>query len=294
MELSLRKYARKALFGIPSALQARALSRDPHPKAPLLAEALSESMANKVSAVEAKWIQKIEALRENLSGDQSTLEMEDFGAGDGDSKRTSEEMEQGRRFSMSVAKANQASLPKFWALFLSKLVRKSRSERCLEMGTCLGISAAYVGAALTDLKAGQLITLDGAKELSKRAEQNVSTLGIDRISFRVGRFQDILESTLESYSPVDYVFIDGHHDEMATEKYFHILRPHLAEGALVVFDDIDWSPGMKRAWGRLREDPHFSLSLDLSSIGIGVFRRAGTGNPPPKQYAFPWMHRLAY
>ena len=71
-------------------------------------------------------------------------------------------------------------------------------------------------------------------------------------------------------APVDYAFIDGHHDEQATLDYFEQLLPHLAPRALLVFDDVDWSDGMKRAWQKIQADPRVAISIETRTLGLCV------------------------
>lgn len=84
----------------------------------------------------------------------------------------------------------------------------------------------------------------------------------------VGRFTDTLDGVLNAYQPIDCVFVDGHHDEMATVAYFEQIVPHLSPRSLMVFDDISWSPGMSRAWAHISENEQVKLSVDLGAIGL--------------------------
>jgi hypothetical protein len=54
----------------------------------------------------------------------------------------------------------------------------------------------------------------------------------------------------------------------------------LADGALLVFDDISWSGGMKRAWKTIILDERVKISVDLRQIGICIIdsRIAGRKN----------------
>lgn len=286
----IKSFLKTILLLPPSLLSARHLARDPSPKGAQIASAVTEALSESLDPSEAGWAEKIERLRRDLSQNTSTVRMEDFGAGSGDSTRTATEMEQGRFVEMTLAQANRASLPRFWSRLLSKIVRKAKCEKCLEMGSCLGISAAYVGAALEGSE-GNLISLDGAKELSNLAQAHIQKLGLTRVSFRVGRFSDVLLPTLKEFGPIDYVFVDGHHDEKATIEYFSTLIPHLKNEAIVVFDDIDWSPGMKNAWSALKKNPHFEVSIDLGSMGVCIFHK--NGGATPRQYSFPFLNRLS-
>jgi predicted O-methyltransferase YrrM len=89
-----------------------------------------------------------------------------------------------------------------------------------------------------------------------------------------GIFDDTLQRTLATNSPVDFAFFDGHHDEHATLRYYQQFLPHLVDDAIVVFDDIAWSPGMRRAWRTLQEDSHVALSIDMVNVGICVVKQA--------------------
>ena len=108
---------------------------------------------------------------------------------------------------------------------LHKLLRKTKSVSCLELGTCLGISASYQAAALELNGAGRLITMEGAAPVAALAQQTVDKLGHGRVTIEVGRFQDTLDGVLAANKPFDYAFIDGHHDGPATVDYYNRILP---------------------------------------------------------------------
>ena len=91
-----------------------------------------------------------------------------------------------------------------------------RPGSCLEMGTAVGVSTAYQAAALRLNRHGSFVTIEGATSLADIARSNFQQLGLDTVEVVVGRFQDTLTEVLTSRQPVDYVFVDGHHDEQAT------------------------------------------------------------------------------
>ncbi len=53
-------------------------------------------------------------------------------------------------------------------------------------------------------------------------------------------------------------------------RYFKQVLPYLSDPAVIVFDDISWSPGMRKAWTEIENDEHVSASIDLNNIGIVV------------------------
>ena len=82
---------------------------------------------------------------------------------------------------------------------------------------------------------------------------------------------------LPELEPLDYAFIDGHHTEAATLEYMRQILPHVSDEAILVFDDIDWSPGMKKAWQQIAAEPRFALTVDLGTIGFAAVSASATG-----------------
>ncbi len=235
----------------------------------LLADALRETLELDNTPEEEAWIEEIEALRARLGSSTTRVSVTDYGAGSRDSDLTAEEMYRGRVVGRTVGEvARKTSKPYPWSLLLFKLIRKFKPSTCLELGTSLGISAAYQAAALRLNREGEVVTLEGAESSAALARENFRGLGLDNAIMVVGRFQDTLDSALDRHGPIDFAFIDGHHDEQATLSYFEQIYPFLSERAVLVFDDISWSEGMKRAWSTIEADERIQLSVGLSQLGI--------------------------
>ncbi|MCH7886307.1 MAG: class I SAM-dependent methyltransferase, partial [Planctomycetes bacterium] len=233
-------------------------------------------MADKKTPEEAEWIAKIESLRGELNRDPTRVTVIDYGAGSPGSHRTEEEMLEGVPVTRTIDDiCLKASKPYTWALLLFRLVREFRPSVCLELGTCLGISTAYQAAALTLNRGGRIITLEGAQTLADLARKNFERLALGNIVLKVGRFQDTLGQVLKDEPRIDFAFIDGHHDEHATLGYFEQLYPCLSEAAIVVFDNINWSSGMKRAWRTIAADQRITLSVDLFWAGVCLLSQSG-------------------
>ena len=97
----------------------------------------------------------------------------------------SEEMTHGhkrveRMAELCVTRSNSAEE----ALFLFRIVRFLRPFRCLELGTCLGISAAYIATALKLNGAGHLISIEGCPTLVHIAKQNLHHLCLGNTTVR--------------------------------------------------------------------------------------------------------------
>ncbi|HOE03587.1 MAG TPA: class I SAM-dependent methyltransferase [Bacteroidales bacterium] len=236
-----------------------------------LAEAVSESLWFKPGCDEKQRIDAIENFRKNLETSAKTINVIDYGAGDSKSSRSDEEMYNGVSDSRVVGSVcRSASKPAFWALILYKIIIKSKPSNCVELGTCLGISAMMQAAALKINEFGQLVSLEGSPELAELSAENLSLTGYDNVQVVCGRFSDTFAQVLNQLHTVDYAFIDGHHDEKATLQYFETILPFLSESAVLVFDDISWSDGMRRAWNQIKKHSSVAVSLDLRQMGICV------------------------
>jgi predicted O-methyltransferase YrrM len=86
------------------------------------------------------------------------------------------------------------------------------------------------------------------------ARENFQALGLENVTVVSGKFQDTLYRALNEHHPIDFAFIDGHHDEKATITYFKQIQLHLRKESVVIFDDISWSKGMRNAWKKIREN----------------------------------------
>jgi predicted O-methyltransferase YrrM len=168
--------------------------------------------------------------------------------------------------------ARRGSVPKRDGVFLLKLVRAYGPSRGLELGTCVGVSAAYQGSGMQLNGSGELITLEGYRDLADQARELWRDVCLDNVIVVSGRFQHSLPAVLES-GRVDYAFVDGNHQEAATIEYFEQIAARANPGAVLVFDDIYWSPGMLRAWEQIRRDPRIAAHAAISRFGVVVFSR---------------------
>lgn len=241
-----------------------------NPFARKISIALKETIHNNREPEEDKWINKIEQIRSKFENNKKAFSIIDFGAGEPDSARSEEEMEKGVLQTATYAEVCATCKPPLWSLILFKLIRQFKPQIGIEMGTGIGISAAYQAAAQVLNGAGKLITMEGSESIVDLAKQNFVNLNLNNISVVTGKFSDTLETVLKENHQIDYVFVDGHHDEEATWKYFQQILPYLSPNALIVFDDISWSDGMKRVWDKIKEDENCIISVDLKMMGVCV------------------------
>ena len=240
------------------------------PSLEIVRNAIISIIENRLNDNELIWIEKIENLRNSLNASTTEIEFIDYGAGSPDVKLTSDEMYEGRSSTEVISNLYHGSIPSKWGLLLLKIIENFKPAVCLELGTCLGISSSYQASALEMNKKGNLTTIEGDPTLASIAKENFEKLGLKRVFSEIGRFQDVLERILSNLKQVNFAFIDGHHDEHATLNYFRTIFPYLSENAILIFDDIEWSKGMKRAWNALKNDQQIKFTINLFKIGICV------------------------
>lgn len=236
----------------------------------VLARSIRDTVKRRFHRSEKEWFEKIENLRDELASSAGSISFTDYGAGETSDHFSSDEMYRGRLITVSLERLCRNSKSYPWTHLLFKLIRELKPSVCLELGTCLGITGAYQTAALEINQSGKLLTLEGAEPLAALALDNFKRLSLSRATVRVGRFQDILGDVLRQEAPIDFVFIDGHHDGLATIRYFEEILPFLSEGAVLVFDDILLYETMKRAWQQIRGHRQVKTSIDLRFIGLCV------------------------
>ncbi len=220
---------------------------------------------------------KVNEIRNKYLNSNETITIRDYGVGNSRSKRTREQMDEGTDETSAISKVYiNGSIPEKWGKVIFKIIRDFKPLKCLELGTSLGIPASYQILALKLNNQGKFITIEGSEELAKIADNNLKNLHYQNYSIQLGRFRDVLPITLSENKPIDFVFIDGHHDRIATKEYFEILYPFLANKSILVFDDINWSKGMKDVWHEIYQDKRVKLSFDLHKWGICIIEKDNT------------------
>ena len=159
--------------------------------------------------------------------------------------------------------AASSSSPRHKGLLLHALVAEWAPGRVLEMGTCCGVSGAYIGSA----RPGSFTSLEFSPILADTARRLWLELGVAG-EVRVGDFADTFAAALEP-AP-DLVFVDGNHAEGPTWDYFEKLAKVCPPGALLVFDDIGWSDGMRSVWTRIQDDPRARVTADVGTCGLVI------------------------
>jgi predicted O-methyltransferase YrrM len=249
--------------------------------------ALHSTALGRIPPEERAWIDRIEAHRRRLPSEIVAA-----------SRPDPRDLPASERMIEASAACQWMSLPPVLGRFLLRLVRELAPQSCLELGTGFGVSTAYQAAALELNGSGKIMSLDlpGMTEL---AEPGLSRLGLsDRVELLPGLLENTLAAARERAAPIDYALLDADHTQEGTQEAFDAILPALSEGAVVVVDDINWNPAMRRAWRALRGHHAVSAAIDLRRLGIAVVsaerpRRSMKPNAyiPPDSPAATAAHR---
>ena len=205
---------------------------------------------------------KIEALRAELLRDERTINITDLGAGS--------QVNNNKKKKVKTLAKNALKPPKL-AQLIHRLAADAKPDNILELGTCLGLTTAYLASASPE---AQVVSIEGCPETAAIAEENLSSLGIKNSGILVGNFDKLLPEVISLFPQLDFVFIDGNHRKDATLNYFRLCLPKLSENSIMIFDDIYWSSGMKEAWNEIKAHSDVTVTIDLFWIGL-VFVRKG-------------------
>lgn len=211
-----------------------------------------------------KIIQAIEQRREMLKAESRLIKVLDFGAGNPSDKRSKKQMEMGVKVEIPLRDLAKIGVKKEKAECIYTIFSSLAPKTILELGTCCGFSSSYMSFFAPNSK---IYTIEGSPNIAEIAKENHRFFGLSNVSVFVGRFDIVLPKLLEEISPIDFAFIDGHHDREATLSYFRQILPFMAKGGVILFDDIAWSDGMKEAWREIVDSKVYKKYEDYVKMG---------------------------
>lgn len=251
-----------------------------------ISKSIKDTLNSSLSKIEFEHIEKIEKVRNILNQSNTEIFRIDYGAGTQSSLFENSTNNEGVLIKSNLGELTQkASKPAFWSLLLFNFIKNFKPNNAIEMGTCVGISGAYQATALKLNNKGFIVTLEGDKTLAKIAMENFEKLNLENIALKIGNFNLTLHQALEELKFLDYIFIDGHHDEEATKQYFEEVYPYLSDNSIVIFDDISWSQGMKNAWNSIINNNKVQCSIDFGPMGLCLINKKSSSQK--KHYKIP-------
>lgn len=208
-----------------------------------------------------KVYEDIEEQRKKLLNDDRLITITDLGAGSYRNNNTQKKVSD---------LAKNALKSKRLAQLIYRLANHHPAQKLIELGTCLGITTAYLAKANEE---ATVVTMEGCPETANIAYQNFGSLKLTNIELQVGNFNELLPKEVEASHQLDFVYVDGNHTKEATLNYFKLCLPKVHERTLLIFDDIYWSTGMKEAWEEIKAHPQVTVTIDLFAIGLVYFKK---------------------
>jgi predicted O-methyltransferase YrrM len=224
---------------------------------PFVFEFVTQVLEGKTSRVEK--LKEIELLRKSLCFSNAEIQVVDLGAS---SIQNSSSVKKVREIVNNSAKSRK------YVRLLYRITEHYKLHNILELGTSAGISSMYIASS-----ANKVTTVEGSPEIADLAIGNFSKLNFNNIQLVKGNFDDVLPEILNKNAKFDCVFFDGNHREDATLKYFEQCLPYVTNETVFIFDDINWSEGMKKAWHNIMQHPSVKVTIDLYFLGIVFFRK---------------------
>ncbi|MGR3809397.1 O-methyltransferase [Jiulongibacter sp. NS-SX5] len=209
----------------------------------------------------------IKAVFKVLKNDDRIIEINDLGAGSKFSNKTQRKV---KRVAATAVKCFK------WSKIIAGIIQKFDYKTSFELGTSLGLTTALMSKASPY---GKVYTFEGCSNTLSIAKENFKKLECKNITPILGDLDQTLQHTLEQVPKLDLVFFDANHQYGPTIKYFEACLAKVHEEGCFVFDDINWSDGMRKAWDEIIAHPEVTISIDLFQMGIVFFRKK-----QPKQH----------
>ena len=138
--------------------------------------------------------------------------------------------------------------------FLSVISKILSTDRILELGTFTGYATLCMAEGLA--KDGKITTLDINEELAYLPQKYFAESEFsEQIEFRLQDAREYLKNSDEIF---DLVFIDA--NKSAYVDYFHLIKPRLKSGSVVLFDNVLW-------YGKvLEENPKSKMTKKIKEL----------------------------
>ncbi len=205
--------------------------------------------------------EELKKLRKQLRVNTEMIAVSDFGAG-------SKKLNSSNRSIKQIVRHGIA--PQKQAEFLYRFINFLNPKTVVELGTSVGLTSMYLAKAAPKAR---IYTLEGCENLTRFSTQLFKANHVKNIISITGNFNDTLPNLLSSLATVDVLYIDGNHSYEPTIRYFELALQKKNERTVFVFDDINWSEGMQRAWREICAHPEVTLSLDFFFFGVIFFRK---------------------
>jgi predicted O-methyltransferase YrrM len=214
-------------------------------------------------------VDRVEALRAALASAKGVVKVFDaVGAHASSTANAARRLDEKRPAVRSLFEtAHVSSVSALWGTFLYLCASASRAKTILELGSGAGISGCYLGSAPT---CRRFITVEGSADRARLAEAHLRQI-VGDVEVVSASFDAALDRLIPSLDDgLDFVFVDGDKTKGSYLALLDRLAARLNRGAVVVFDDIQWSD-VQEDWKALCARPGLSFAINVGRFGICVW-----------------------
>lgn len=147
-----------------------------------------------------------------------------------------------------------------------QLLKKSSAKYVLELGSSLGVSAAYLASAKPTM---EVTTIDESLALQQYAKTLHGRLGLKNITDINASVETVLSKTLAEFPRLDIVFIRN----LNSARFFDPLLPYIHSETILIIDGIHENKDAERFWNDVKAYDKVTLTIDLYRIGLVFFRK---------------------
>ena len=157
--------------------------------------------------------------------------------------------------------------------FFTFVVVERRPKLIVEFGTAFGVSGMYWLAGLEHNGNGHLLTFEPNEAWASVAQNNLAEIG-SRFTLTNGTFEDNLAVVDRFPDRIDIGFIDAIHTSAFVLPQLELVAARAAPGALIFFDDIQFSDDMQACWRTIAARPDYAAAADIGNrVGVIELRR---------------------
>jgi predicted O-methyltransferase YrrM len=199
-------------------------------------------------------------IQKSLYSNHNSITITDYGKG-------SSVFKSNERKVSDIAKI--AGISKKRAKLLLRIVEYFNPKNILEIGTSVGLGTSVLSIGNSEAK---IVTLEGCVNTAKVAKELFKTNHLNNIQLVIGNFNETLSDVLNN-KPYDLIYLDGNHQKEATLQYFNQCLETAHNNSIFIFDDINWSQEMQKAWEEIKIHPKVTITINTFFWGMVFFRK---------------------
>lgn len=157
--------------------------------------------------------------------------------------------------------AQHVSSPEKGGKLCYKIIKLYKPNSVVEIGSAFGVGSMYICQALKENGFGFLKGIEYEPWRADIANLNLKKHWSDQGIIYAGRCEDLLLELFTLENKINFAFIDAVHKYDNCMEYHSLLKKTVSEGAIALFDDINWSDDMRRYWKDLIMDNSISDAL---------------------------------